>query len=131
MPISSGYDTTEETLGAGNSLSEPLQVPAKESDQAHIYVDDGSGNAVTESYSITLEVKKTLPHDDTTDHVWVPIPVNISSSTARFHPISSHTGGNTDRVFPPSVEARLTLTNDGASNQNYRIIFETVNLAGN
>lgn len=121
-----GYESYEETVSNGSSITNPIVVDASRGSQAHVYVDDGSGSAVSESYDLTLEVKKTLPHDSSTDTAWFPLEVGISGSTAQFHPISSFTGGNTDRVFPPSIESRLTLTNSGSASQNYRIIFEIV-----
>lgn len=121
-----GYDSYEENVTNGEDISTPIEVDAKGANHAHVYVDDGSGSAVSESYDLTIEVQKTLPHDDNTDSLWVPIEAGISGSTDRFHPISSFTGGNNDRVFPPAVKARLTLSNSGSAAHDYRIIFEVV-----
>lgn len=111
-----GYDSTSETVSNGSSLSSPIVIDADKADTAYVYVDDTTGSAVAETYDLTVEVEKTMPHDGGTDSSWMTIEAGVSGSTAQFHEITP---------FPGGVQARLDLTNSGAAGEEYRIVFET------
>lgn len=115
MAITEGYGSVQESLADGASLSNHLVVEADFADTLYVYVTDGSGSAPSESYDLTVEVKKGTPHDSNNDTKWFE-ETNISTtgSTSKRHS-GSISGG---------AEVRVNLTNvsDSGSSQTYEVI---------
>lgn len=115
MASTEAYETTQESVADGASLSSPVTLEANQADTVYIYVTDGSGNAVTESYDLTVEVEKGTPHDSNNDTKWFEeTNLSVSGSTSKRHS-GSTSGGNQIRVD-------LTNVSDAGSSQTYEII---------
>lgn len=115
MALTTGYNTVQESVAEGGSLSSPIEVDATAADTVYIYVTDGSGGAPTESYTLDVEIKKGTPHDSNNDTKWFDEPnLSVTGSTAKRHS-GSTSGGDKLRVS-------LTNESDTGSSQTYEII---------
>lgn len=115
MARTEGYSTTQESIDDGNSTT--VTVEANEADTVYVYVTDGSGNAVSESYNLTVEVKKGTPHDSNNTSKWYEETNLSASSTTAVRHTGSTSGGK---------EIRATLENeaDAGGSQTYEIVVD-------